>query len=129
MSGRVQSHPDDRHNLTSFEDTMIDILAAAGGAAAEAPPAWINWLPIIGMILIFWFLIIRPQMKRTKEHQEKVGGLKKGDQVITQGGLVGKITKVDDTYAEVELAQGVRVKAVKHTIADVIPKGGSAAND
>ncbi len=108
---------------------MFDILAAAGGAAGEAPPAWINWLPIIGMVLIFWFLIIRPQMKRTKEHQEKVAGLKKGDQVITQGGLLGKVMKIDETYAELEIAQGVRVKAVKHTIGDVIPKGGTPAND
>lgn len=108
---------------------MIDILAAAGGAAAEAPPAWLTWLPIVGMILIFWFLIIRPQMKRQKEHQEKVAGLKKGDQVITQGGLVGKIIKVDELYAEVEIAPNVRVKAVKHTIGDIIPKGGSPAND
>ena len=49
---------------------MFEILAAA--ASAEAPPAWIQWLPIIGMILIFWFLIIRPQMKRQKEHQQKI---------------------------------------------------------
>ncbi|MBV7264599.1 preprotein translocase subunit YajC [Erythrobacter ani] len=108
---------------------MFEILAAAGAAAGEAPPAWINWLPIIGMILIFWFLIIRPQMKRTKEHQEKVAGLKKGDQVVTQGGLVGKVVKVDDTYVEIDLAKDVRVKAVKHTIGDIIPPGGSAAND
>ncbi|QIG53277.1 preprotein translocase subunit YajC [Altererythrobacter sp. BO-6] len=106
---------------------MLDILAAA--ASAEAPPAWIQWLPIIGMILIFWFLIIRPQMKRQKEHQQKIAGLKKGDQVITAGGLVGKVAKVDDTYAEIDLAQGVRVKAVKSTIGDIIPPGGSPAND
>jgi len=106
---------------------MLELLAAAG--AGEAPPAWINWLPIIGMILIFWFLIIRPQMKRQKEHQAKVAGLKKGDQVVTAGGLVGKVHKVDDTYAELDLAQGVRVKAVKATIGDIIPPGGSAAND
>ena len=108
---------------------MIEILAAAGAGAPEAPPAWITWLPIIGMVLIFWFLIIRPQMKRQKEHQEKVGGLKKGDKVITQGGLVGKVIKVDDTYAEVELAKDVRVKAVKHTIADIIPPGGTVASN
>jgi preprotein translocase subunit YajC len=108
---------------------MIDLLAAAGAGAAEAPPAWINWLPIVGMVVIFWFLIIRPQMKRQKEHQAKVGGLKKGDQVVTQGGLVGKVIKVDDTYAEIELAKDVRVKAVKHTIADLIEKGGKPAND
>ncbi|SMQ73702.1 protein translocase subunit yajC [Altererythrobacter xiamenensis] len=106
---------------------MFDILAAA--ASADAPPAWIQWAPIVGMIVIFWFLIIRPQMKRQKEHQEKIGGLKKGDQVVTAGGLVGKVIKVDDSYAELELAQGVRVKAVKSTIGDIIPPGGSAAND
>lgn len=106
---------------------MLEFLAAAG--SAEAPPAWIQWMPIVGMILIFWFLIIRPQMKRQKEHQAKVAGLKKGDQVVTAGGLVGKVHKVDDTYAEIDLAQGVRVKAVKATIGDIIPPGGTPAND
>lgn len=106
---------------------MIDFLAAA--ASADAPPAWIQWLPIVGMILIFWFLIIRPQMRRQKEHQHKISGLKRGDQVVTAGGLVGKVTKVDDNYAEIELAQGVRVKAVKNTIGDIIPPAGAAAND
>ena len=105
---------------------MLDLLAAAG---ATEPPGWIGWLPIVGIIAIFWFLIIRPQMKRQKEHQERVGGLKKGDQVVTQGGLVGKVIKVDDTYAEIELAKDVRVKAVKHTIADLIEPGGKPAND
>ncbi|HSM54032.1 MAG TPA: preprotein translocase subunit YajC [Erythrobacter sp.] len=106
---------------------MLEFLAAA--ASAEAPPAWIQWLPIVGMIAIFWFLIIRPQMKRQKEHQQKISALKKGDQVITAGGLVGKVAKVDDVYAEIELAQGVRVKAVKSTIGDIIPPGGNPAND
>lgn len=108
---------------------MFDILAAAGGAAANTPPGWLNWLPIIGMVVIFWFLIIRPQMKRQKEHQQKVEALKKGDQVVTQGGLVGKVAKVDDTYVEIDLAKDVRVKAVKHTIGDIIPPGGTPAND
>lgn len=107
---------------------MTYLIAAATGAA-DAPPGWIQWLPILGMVLIFWFLIIRPQMKRQKEHQAKVAGLKKGDQVVTQGGLVGKVMKVDDTYAEIELAQGVRVKAVKQTIADLVEPGGKPAND
>ena len=105
---------------------MIDLLAAAG---ATEPPVWTNFIWIIGMVAIFWFLLIRPQMKRQKEHQERVGGLKKGDQVVTQGGLVGKVIKVDDTYAEIELAKDVRVKAVKHTIADLIEPGGKPAND
>ena len=106
---------------------MFDLLAAAAGA--EAPPGWIQWAPIVGMILIFWFLIIRPQMKRQKEHQQKISTMKKGDKVVTAGGLIGKVIKVDDDYAELELAQGVRVKAVKSTIGDIIPPGGNAAND
>ncbi len=106
---------------------MLDILAAAG--AGDAPPGWLQWLPILGMILIFWFLIIRPQMKRQKEHQQKVEGLKKGDQVVTAGGLIGKVLKVNDDNVELELAKDVRVKAVKHTIGDVLQPGGKPAND
>ena len=82
-----------------------------------------------GMIAIFWFLLIRPQMRQQKEHRQKVEAIKKGDKVITQGGLLGKVIKVDDTYAEVELAKDVRVKAVKHTIADIVEPGGKPAND
>jgi preprotein translocase subunit YajC len=107
---------------------MLEIFAAAAGAAGQ-PPAWMTWMPIVFMVLIFWFLIIRPQMKRQKEHQDKVEGLKRGDEVVTAGGLVGKIAKVDDNYVELDLAKGVRVKAVKQTIGDVLPKGGTAAND
>ena len=107
---------------------MLDLLAATGAAAAQ-PPGWINWLPIVGMVVIFWFLIIRPQMKRQKEHQQRIGALKKGDQVVTQGGIVGKVVKVDDTYAELEIAPNVRVKAVKSTIADLIEPGAKPAND
>jgi preprotein translocase subunit YajC len=106
---------------------MLDFLAA--GAAAGGPPGWISFLPIIGMVAIFWFLIIRPQMRQQKAHREKVAAVKKGDQVITAGGLVGKVVKVDDTYAEIEIAQGVRVKAVKATIGDIVPPGTKPAND
>ena len=106
---------------------MFEILAAA--ATADAPPAWTNFVLPVGFILIFWFLIIRPQMKRQKEHQQKIEAIKKGDQVVTAGGLVGKVHKVDVTYVELDIAQGVRVKAVKSTIGDIIPPGGGAAND
>lgn len=106
---------------------MLDFLAAS--SAGAAPPGWLQFLPIIGMIAIFWFLLIRPQMRRQKEHQAKIAAVKKGDQVVTAGGLVGKVTKVDDTYAEIEIAQGVRVKVVKATIGDIVPPGGAPAND
>ncbi|MBC7158455.1 MAG: preprotein translocase subunit YajC [Porphyrobacter sp.] len=106
---------------------MLDFLAAGAGAAA--PPGWVQFLPIIGMVAIFWFLIIRPQMRRQKDHQARIAAIKRGDQVVTAGGLIGKITRVDDDYVEVELAQGVRVRAVKSTIGDILPPGGKAAND
>lgn len=113
---------------------MLTILAAAattGAAAADAPPAWMGWLPIVGMIAIFWFLIIRPQMRQQKAHQAKVAGLKRGDEVLTAGGIVGKVTRIEETYAELEIAKGVRVRVLKGTIGDVIqPGAGSApAND
>ena len=106
---------------------MLDFLAA--GTAAAAPPGWLQFLPIIGMVVIFWFLIIRPQMRQQKAHREKIAAVKKGDQVVTAGGLLGKVVKVDDQYAEIEIAQGVRVKAVKTTIGDIVPPGGTPAND
>jgi preprotein translocase subunit YajC len=106
---------------------MLDMLTAA--AAQGAAPAWTGFLPIVGMVAIFWFLLIRPQMRQQKTHREKIAGVKKGDQVVTAGGIVGKVLKVDDNYAEIEIAQGVKVKAVKSTIGDVIPPGGTPAND
>ena len=106
---------------------MLEFLAA--GTSASAPPGWVQFLPIIGMVAIFWFLIIRPQMRQQKLHRQKIAAVKKGDQVVTAGGLLGKVIKVDDNYAEIEIAQGVRVKAVKATIGDIVPPGGAAAND
>ncbi len=105
------------------------LLTLAATGAAEAPPAWMQFLPLVAMVFVFWFLILRPQMKRQKELQAKIGGIKKGDQVLTGGGFLAKVVKVDEHYAELELAQGVKVKALKSTIADVIPPSGAAAND
>lgn len=111
-----------------MSSTTLSLLAAA--ASADAPPAWMQFLPLVAMGVIFWFLIIRPQMRRQKEHQAKIGALKKGDQVLTGGGLVGKVVRIDEHYADIELAQGVRVKAVKSTITDIIdPTATAPAND
>lgn len=107
----------------------IDLLAAAGAGASSGTALLMNIVPIVGMIAIFWFLIINPQMKKQKQHQEKVAAVKKGDQVITAGGLLGKVIKVDETYVELELGTNVRVKAVKATLGDIITPGGAPAND
>jgi preprotein translocase subunit YajC len=107
---------------------LLTLSAAAAGG--EAPPAWLQFMPLVAMVAVFWFLILRPQMRKQKEHAAKVSGIKKGDQVLTGGGIVGKVSKViDDHYAEVELGPNLKVKVLKSTIADIIPPVGAAAND
>ena len=107
---------------------MLDILAA-GAAGSASAPGWVQFLPIVGMIVIFWFLIFRPQMKRQKEHAAKIAGVKKNDSVVTAGGVIGKVVRVDDDYVDLEIAQGVKIKVVKSTLGDIVPPGGKAAND
>lgn len=93
---------------------------AAGGAGGGA--AFAQFIPLILIFAIMYFLMIRPQQKRLKQHREMVGALKKGDQVVTQGGLLGKVTSVRDDELEVEISQGVRVRVVRSTIAQVVSK-------
>lgn len=82
-----------------------------------------QFVPLILIFAIMYFLLIRPQQKKLKEHQKMVEALRRGDQVITQGGLIGKVTKVkDDNEIEVELAEGVKVRVVQSTITNVINK-------
>jgi preprotein translocase subunit YajC len=107
---------------------MLEYLAA-GSAAAAGPSQWVMFVPWIGIAAIFWFLLIRPQMRQQKAQRDKIAGIKKGDQVLTAGGLVGKVIKVDDEYAEIEIAQGVRVKALKATIGDILSPIAKPAND
>ena len=92
----------------------------AGGANSMI----IQFMPLILIIVIMYFLILRPQQKRAKSHQDMVKNLRRGDTVITSGGLVGKVTKVvDDDQVEIEVAEGVRVRQVKTMVADVRVKG------
>jgi preprotein translocase subunit YajC len=82
-----------------------------------------QFVPLILIFAIMYFLLIRPQQKKLKEHQKMVEGLRRGDQVITQGGLIGKVVKVkDENEVEIELAEGVKVRVVQSTIANVINK-------
>ncbi|MGI3166389.1 preprotein translocase subunit YajC [Pseudooceanicola sp. 200-1SW] len=82
-----------------------------------------QFLPLILIFAIMYFLLIRPQQKKMKEHRAMVEGVRRGDQVITQGGLIGKVSKVkEDGEVEVEIAEGVKVRVVKSTLANVVSK-------
>lgn len=105
---------------------MIDILAAGGDPATGGI---VGFIPIIGMVLIFWFFLFRPQMKQQKQHRAKIAAVKRNDQIVTSGGIMGKVTKVDDDYVEAEIAQGVRVRIVKSMIGDIVNPGAAPAND
>ncbi|MCG2842809.1 preprotein translocase subunit YajC [Sandaracinobacter sp. RS1-74] len=103
---------------------------AAGGAPGGTEAFLIQIVPLILLFVIFWFLIIRPQQQKLKSHRAMVDAVKKGDDVVTGGGLVGKVTKVTDGEVEVELAPNVKVRAVKGTLSAVTPRGTpAAAND
>lgn len=99
---------------------------AAGGAGAAG--ALTQFLPLILIFAIMYFLLIRPQQKKLKEHKAMVEALRRGDQVITQGGIVGKVSKVkEDGELEVEIAEGVKVRIIRSTIATVLSKTEPAA--
>lgn len=100
--------------------------AAAGGGTAAAV---LQFLPFILIFVLFWFLLIRPQQKRMKEHQAMVAAVKRGDTVVLSNGMVGKVTRVEDAEAMVEVAQGVNTRVVKSMIAEVRNRTEIAAND
>ena len=102
---------------------------AAGGGAGGA---FASFLPLILIFAIMYFLLIRPQQKKLKQHKAMIDALRKGDQVVTQGGVIGKVTRVkDENEVEVEIAQGVKVRVMRPTIAQVLSKTepAAAAND
>ena len=100
------------------------VTPAYAQAAGAQGPSLLTQLPFfIAIFAIFYFLLIRPQQKKLKEHQAMVEALRRGDQVVTQGGVVGKVTKVrDDGEIEVEISEGVNIRVVKHTIQQVRSK-------
>jgi len=82
-----------------------------------------QFIPLIAIFAIMYFLLIRPQQKKMKEHQNMIEAVRRGDQIVTQGGVIGKVTKVkEDGEVEVEIAEGVKVRVVKSTIANVLNK-------
>ena len=102
--------------------------APAAQSGAESSFMSIGFMVLI--FIVFYFLLIRPQQKRMKDQRTKIDAVKKGDQVVTAGGLIGKVVRVDDIYVDLELGTGVKVKAVKSTLSDVLQPGQvPAAND
>jgi preprotein translocase subunit YajC len=114
------------------QERMSMFVSPAFAQAAGAPSAgaaFAQFLPIILIFVIFYFLLIRPQQKKMKEHRAMVDALRRGDQVVTSGGIVGKVSKVqEDGMVEVEIAEGVKVKVIKHTITTVLNKTEPAAS-
>jgi len=97
--------------------------AQDGAAAAGGMGGLVQFLPLIAIVAIFYFLLIRPQQKRQKEHQAKISSARRGDQVLTGGGIYGKVTKVmEDGKLQVEIAEGVRIRVSAGTLMDVISK-------
>ena len=104
--------------------------AYAQGVGVGGPDFMYQLLPFVLIFVIMYFLILRPQQKRAKEHQDLVKNLRRGDTVVTSGGLVGKVTKVvDEEQIEVEIADGVRVRQVRSMITGVRAKGEPVKDD
>jgi len=103
--------------------------ATGGSAAGGAAGFFVQIFPLILIFIIFYFLLIRPQQRRMKSHQQMVQDVKPRDIAVTSGGLIGKVTKVEDNEIEMEIATGVKVRIVKSMLSDIRPHGAKAAND
>ena len=94
--------------------------AAAGG---DTQSSLMSMLPLVLMFVVLYFVMIRPQMKKQKEHRAMVDALAKGDEVVTAGGVLGKVTKISDAFVSVEVANGVEIQIQRQAVAQVLPKG------
>jgi preprotein translocase subunit YajC len=108
---------------------LMSMQAAPAGEPSGVMVFLIQSFPFLAIFVIFYLLWIRPQARRAKEHRATIEAVKKGDEVITAGGIRGKVTKVSDEEAEVEIASGVRVKVVKATLTQVLGSNAKPAND
>ena len=102
---------------------MLISNAYAQAAAATPAEGLMQFLPIIALFGILYFMMIRPQMKKAKEHKALLEALSKGDEIVTQGGIAGRITKVGDDFIAVSIADNVEIQMKKEAIAVVLPKG------
>ncbi len=107
---------------------VSDAMAQSAAAGAEQAPAWAGLLPMVILFVIFYFLLIRPQQKKAKEHRKMVEELSKGDEAVTTGGILGKIRKVGENFVDIEVADGVTLTVQKGQIAQLMPKGTLKSN-
>ena len=97
--------------------------APAAATGGDMTSSFTSLLPLVLMFVVLYFVMIRPQMKRQKEHRAMIDALAKGDEVATAGGVIGKVTKLGDTYLAVEIASGVEVQLQRSAVVQVLPKG------
>jgi preprotein translocase subunit YajC len=109
-----------------FAATNAWAMAGGGAGGGEGGSAWMSILPLVLMFGIFYLLLIRPQQKKAKQHREMLGNIRKGDQIITGGGIYGKVTGVNDNVLVVEIAPQVRVKVSRGNVSGVVTAGGQA---
>jgi len=102
---------------------FISDAMAEGAAAGAQDGGLLGMLPLVLIFVLFYFMLIRPQTKRAKEHKNMVAALGKGDEIVTNGGLLGKITEIDDSFITVNIANGVEVKVQRQAVASLVPKG------
>ena len=100
---------------------FISDAMAEGGATSDA--GLLGFLPLIIIFVIFYFLIIRPQVKRAKDHKKLTESVSKGDEVVTGGGLLGKVSDVNDNFVTLEISDGIEVKIQRQSVASLVPKG------
>jgi len=102
---------------------ISDAMADAGAAASQSPDPLASLILPIGLVVLFYFFLIRPQSKRQKEHKQMVNDLQKGEEVITSGGILGKIVNINDDFVTLEIAKEVSLKIQKSAIQTIMPKG------
>ncbi|WP_129794080.1 preprotein translocase subunit YajC [Sphingosinicella sp. CPCC 101087] len=112
-----------------FETPAFAATSGAASAGGGTAAFMVQIFPLVLIFIIFYFLLIRPQQRRMKQHQAMVAAVKPRDVVVTNGGLIGKVTKVEEQEIEVEVAQGVRIRVVKSMLSDIRPHGSKPAND
>lgn len=102
---------------------MLDFFISSAWAAPQQEPGLASFLPLIILFAVFYFLLIRPQLKQAKQHKQLVSELAKGDEIATSGGLLGKIKEVGDNFILVEISKETEVKIQKNAVSAVLPKG------